>query len=232
MYAVIETGGKQYRVEVGSEIEVEHLDVEPGQTLELDRVLLVADGDDTAIGSPLVDAAHVSANVVRQDRGDKLIVFKYRPKARSRVKQGHRQELTVLRVADIVHGKRSALKLAEAARTERERLEAAAAEEAATQAAADKALADKLAQSRPAGAEQASAEETPAEAGKGEAGKADSAKTARGAAKSGTKAAGGTQKAATGTAKPATARTRAPRTQAPAPEGEAKPRTRGTRKDA
>jgi len=222
MYAVIETGGKQYRVEVGSEIEVEHLDVEPGQTLELDRVLLVADGDDTAIGNPLVDAAHVSANVVRQDRGDKLIVFKYRPKARSRVKQGHRQELTVLRVADIVHGKRSALKLAEAARTERERLEAAAAEEAATQAAADKALADKLAQARPAGAEQAPGEAVPAEA----------AKPARGAAKSGPKAAGSKQKAATGTAKPATAKARAPRTQAPAPEGEAKPRSRGTRKDA
>jgi large subunit ribosomal protein L21 len=227
MYAVIETGGKQYRVEVGSEIEVEHLDVEPGQTLELDRVLLVADGDDTAIGSPLVDAAHVSANVVRQDRGDKLVVFKYRPKARSRVKQGHRQELTVLRVADIVHGKRSALKLAEAARTERERLEAAAAEEAAAQAAADKALADKLAQSRPAGAEP-----TPAEGTKATTATADSAKPARGTAKSGPKTAGSTQKAATGTAKPATAKARAPRTQAPAPEGEAKPRTRGTRKDA
>ena len=231
MYAVIETGGKQYRVEVGSEIEVEHLDVEPGQTLELDRVLLVADGDDTAIGSPLVAAAHVSANVVRQDRGDKLIVFKYRPKARSRVKQGHRQELTVLRVADIVHGKRSARKLAEAAQTERERLEAAAAKEAATQAASDKALADKLAQSRPAGAEQAPAEgatgaAAPAGTGKG------TAKPARGTAKSGPKAADSTHKAAAGTAKPATARTRAPRTQAPAPEGEAKPRTRGTRKDA
>ena len=213
MYAVIETGGKQYRVEVGSEIEVEHLDVEPGQTLELDRVLLVADGDETAIGRPLVDAAHVSANVVRQDRGDKIVVFKYRPKARSRVKNGHRQELTVLRVEDIVHGKRSALKLAEAAKTERERLEAAAAEEAAERAAADKALAEKLASAKaPATtADQTTTDETTTvPAGR------------RGAAKP----AAEHEKPA---AKP---RVRAPRTQAPAPEGESKPRSRGTRKDA
>ena len=213
MYAVIETGGKQYRVEVGSEIEVEYLDAEPGQTLELDRVLLVADGDATAIGRPLVDEAHVSASVVRQDRGDKVVVFKYRPKARSRVKHGHRQELTVLRVADIVHGSRSALRLAEAAKTERERLEAAAAEEAAERAAADKALAEKLASAKaPATtADQATSEETTTvPAGR------------RGAAKP----AAEHEKPA---AKP---RVGAPRTQAPAPEGESKPRSRGTRKDA
>ena len=108
MYAVIETGGKQYRVEVGTELEVELLDVEPGKTITLDRVLLVADGDDAAIGRPLVDDAAVSAEVVRQARGEKLISFKYRPKARSRVKKGHRQELTVLRISDIVLGGKSA----------------------------------------------------------------------------------------------------------------------------
>ncbi len=213
MYAVIETGGKQYRVEVGSEIEVEYLDAEPGQTLELDRVLLVADGDATAIGRPLVDEAHVSASVVRQDRGDKIVVFKYRPKARSRVKNGHRQELTVLRVADIVHGSRSALKLAEAAKTERERLEAAAAEEAAERAAADKALAEKLASAK---APATTADETPA----------DETRTAPSVRRGAAKPAAEHEKPA---AKP---RVRAPRTQAPAPEGEAKPRSRGTRKDA
>ena len=213
MYAVIETGGKQYRVEVGSEIEVEHLDVEPGQTLELDRVLLVADGDETAIGRPLVDAAHVSANVVRQDRGDKIVVFKYRPKARSRVKNGHRQELTVLRVADIVHGKRSALKLAEAAKTERERLEAAAAEEAAERAAADKALAEKLASAK---APATTTDQTAT----------DEAATVPAGRRGAAKPAAEHEKPA---AKP---RVRAPRTQAPAPEGESKPRSRGTRKDA
>ena len=144
MYAVIETGGKQYRVEVGTELEVELLDVEPGKTITLDRILLVADGDEASIGRPLVADAAVSAEVVRQTRGEKLISFKYRPKARSRVKKGHRQELTVLRIADItLNGKsaaKAAEKAAEDAKTERERVEEAAAE----QAAQDAELAAKL----------------------------------------------------------------------------------------
>ena len=147
MYAVIETGGKQYRVEVGTELEVELLDVEPGQAITLDRVLLVADGDESSIGRPLVADAADSAEVLRQARGEKLISFKYRPKARSRVKKGHRQELTVLRITDVRLGKKSAaeaVRKAEAdAKTERERLEEAAAK----QAAADAALAAKLAKS-------------------------------------------------------------------------------------
>ena len=118
MYAVIETGGKQYRVEVGTELQVELLDVEPGKTITLDRVLLVADGDEARIGRPLVDGAAVSAEVLRQDRGEKLIAFKYRPKARRRVKKGHRQELTVLRVSDIVLGGKSAAKAAAKAETD------------------------------------------------------------------------------------------------------------------
>ena len=145
MYAVIETGGKQYRVEVGTELEVELLDVEPGNTITLDRVLLVADGDDASIGQPLVANAAVSAEVLRQARGDKVIAFKYRPKARRRVKRGHRQDLTVLRISDITLGTKSAAKTekkaSDEARTERARLEAAAAE----QAAADAELAAKLA---------------------------------------------------------------------------------------
>jgi large subunit ribosomal protein L21 len=145
MYAVIETGSKQYRVEVGTELQVELLDVEPGQTITLDRVLLVADGDTSAIGRPVVDGAKVTAEVVRRERGVKTISFKYRPKARRRVKKGHRQELTILRVDDIVLDGKSAAKevrAAEAAaKTERQRLE----EAAARQAAEDKALAAKLA---------------------------------------------------------------------------------------
>ena len=145
MYAVIETGGKQYRVEVGTELQVELLDVEPGKTITLDRVLLVADGDQASIGQPLVANAAVSAEVVRQARGDKVISFKYRPKARRRVKHGHRQELTVLRISDITLGSKSAAKAEEKAadekRTEREELEAAAARKAA----ADAALAEQLA---------------------------------------------------------------------------------------
>jgi large subunit ribosomal protein L21 len=145
MYAVIETGGKQYRVEVGTELEVELLDVEPGKTITIDRVLLVADGDDSTIGRPLVADASVSAEVVSQTRGPKLIAFKYRPKARSRVKKGHRQDLTLLRVADITIGGKSAAKDAkkaeDAARTERQRQ----TEAAAAQAAKDAELAAKLA---------------------------------------------------------------------------------------
>ena len=145
MYAVIETGGKQYRVEVGTELEVELLDAEPGQAITLDRVLLVGDGDDSAIGQPLVADAEVSAEVLRQTRGEKLISFKYKPKARSRVKKGHRQDLMVLRITDVRLGKKSAaesVRKAEAnAKTERQRLE----EAAARQAAADAALAAKLA---------------------------------------------------------------------------------------
>src|SRR6476619_428599 len=138
MYAVIETGGKQYRVEVGTELEVELLDVEPGKTVTIDRVLLVADGDESTIGRPLVADASVSAEVVSQIRGPKTISFKYRPKARSRVKKGHRQELTVLRISDIVLAGKSAAadtkKAADAAKTERVRLEEAAAAQGAKDA--------------------------------------------------------------------------------------------------
>lgn len=148
MYAVIETGGKQYRVELGSLLEVERLDAEQGATVTLDRVLLVADEAETAIGRPVVPDATVEAEVLRQARGEKIDVFKYRPKARRRVKKGHRQELTVLRIADIRFNGRSAAELArqaeEAAKTERQRLE----EAAARQAAADRELAARLAARR------------------------------------------------------------------------------------
>ena len=145
MYAVIETGGKQYRVEVGTQLEVDLLEVEPGQEITIDRVLLVADGDESTIGRPVVADAAVSAEVVRQARGEKVISFKYRPKARRRVKKGHRQELTVLRITDVRVGKKSAAdakrKADAEAKTERQRLE----EAAARQAAADAELAAKLA---------------------------------------------------------------------------------------
>ena len=114
MYAVIESGGKQYRVELGSEIQVDRLDVQPGDSITLDRVLLVADGDATAVGRPVVDGASVSAEVLRQERGDKVIVFKYKPKARTRVKKGARADLTRLRIADIAFGGRSAAEDAKA----------------------------------------------------------------------------------------------------------------------
>lgn len=162
MYAVIETGGKQYRVEVGTELEVELLDVTPGDAITLDRVLLVADGDAAEIGRPVVANATVSAEVLRQMRGEKTISFKYRPKARRRVKKGHRQELTLLRISDIVLGGRSAAadaaKAVEDKITERQRLEAAARR----QAEADAALAAKLAPPAKPKAEPAATAKSPA----------------------------------------------------------------------
>jgi large subunit ribosomal protein L21 len=135
---------------------VELLDVEPGQEITLDRVLLVADGDEAAIGRPLVAGAVVIAMVLRADRADKVISFKYKPKARRRVKKGHRQEQTILRITDVtLNGKSAAATekvAAEARKTERERI----AEAAATQAAADAVLAATLA-SKAAAAEAAAA---------------------------------------------------------------------------
>lgn len=174
MYAVIETGGKQYRVEVGTELAVELLEVEPGQEITLDRVLLVADGDDAAIGRPVVEGASVSATVLRNDRADKVISFKYKPKARRRVKKGHRQEQTVLRITDVtLNGKSAAAAArdaAEAKKTERQRLEQAAAE----QAAADAVLAATL---QKKAAEAAAPAETPRKA-RGRAAKAEAAPVA------------------------------------------------------
>ena len=113
MYAVIESGGKQHRVELGSEIQVDRLDVQTGESITLDRVLLVADGDESSIGQPVVDGATVSAQVLGQDRGEKIIVFKYKPKARTRVKNGFRAELTTLRITEIAFAGKSAAKDAE-----------------------------------------------------------------------------------------------------------------------
>jgi large subunit ribosomal protein L21 len=144
MYAVIETGGKQYRVELGSELAVERLDADPGATIDLERVLLIADGDSASIGTPLVGNAVVTASVLRQDRGDKVIVFKYRPKARHRSKRGHRQEQTIIRIADIRFGGRSAADEAKAEEKVASKAKAAAAAEAEKKAAADQALAAKL----------------------------------------------------------------------------------------
>jgi large subunit ribosomal protein L21 len=145
MYAVIESGGKQYRVELGAEIQVDRLDVQPGDSITLERVLLVADGDATAVGRPLVDGARVSAQVLRQERGEKIVVFKYKPKARTRVKKGARADLTRLRIADIAYAGRSAADDAMASESRQAAAAQEAQEAAAAKAAADQALAAKLA---------------------------------------------------------------------------------------
>ncbi|MDF1586318.1 50S ribosomal protein L21 [Geminicoccaceae bacterium 1502E] len=102
MYAVIKTGGKQYRVATNDVIKVERLEAEAGSIVELDQVLMLGgEGQELAIGAPLVAGAKVSATVLEQTRGPKLIVFKKRRRKNSRRRTGHRQDLTVLRITDI-----------------------------------------------------------------------------------------------------------------------------------
>lgn len=101
MYAILETGGKQYKVRPGDTIEVEKLRSEAGDTIELGRVLMVGDGPNVTIGTPLVEGATVVADVIDQHRGPKIIVFKYKAKVRYRRKTGHRQSLTRLRIREI-----------------------------------------------------------------------------------------------------------------------------------
>lgn len=101
MYAVIETGGKQYRVSPGQTVEVELLPAEPGATVTLERVLLVSSDDDTTVGQPTVPGGAVVATVIGEGRGKKVIVFKYKSKKRYRRTTGHRQDYTYLTVTDI-----------------------------------------------------------------------------------------------------------------------------------
>ncbi len=101
MYAVIKTGGKQYRVEEGQKIVVEKIEAEPGQQVVLEEVLMVSGEGERKIGQPYVEGAKVIAKVVDQIKGDKIIVFKKKPKKGYKKKIGHRQRLTVLQIEKI-----------------------------------------------------------------------------------------------------------------------------------
>lgn len=98
MYAVIETGGKQYRVAAGDTIDVERLPAEAGSQIEIDRVLMVAGDSGIDIGAPVVTGASVVATVAEHLRGPKIVVFKFKAKKRYRRKTGHRQEMTRLKI--------------------------------------------------------------------------------------------------------------------------------------
>ncbi|SDN88978.1 50S ribosomal protein L21 [Desulfonauticus submarinus] len=101
MFAIVETGGKQYRVQEGLEIKVEKLDVEPAKEIVLDKVLVVGEGAEVKIGTPYVDGAKVVCEVLGHGRGKKIIVFKKKRRKGYRKKQGHRQWFTALRIKEI-----------------------------------------------------------------------------------------------------------------------------------
>ncbi len=101
MYAVIKTGGKQYKVAEGDVLRVEKLNAEVNQTIEMTEVLLVANGDDVKVGSPVVEGAKVVVEVVSQGKGAKVINFKYKPKTGFHKKKGHRQLFTEIKVTAI-----------------------------------------------------------------------------------------------------------------------------------
>ena len=114
-YAIIETGGKQYRVHPGQTIDVELLSADPGSTVELDRVLMIG-GDKVVVGTPTVADARVVADVVEHGRGEKIVVFKYKPKNRYQRKTGHRQSYTRLAIRDVVTGEATTLRTRRRAR--------------------------------------------------------------------------------------------------------------------
>ncbi len=149
MYAVVTTGGKQYRVEAGSELVVERLSEEPGASITFDRVLLVGDGESVTVGTPTVDGATVTGTVLGEALGPKLIVFKFKQKVKYRRTNGHRQHLTRVRIDEISAGGRKATaEKAEKAdatvaeKPKRARAAKAAAETAETEKATDAGAAD------------------------------------------------------------------------------------------
>ncbi len=104
IYAVVEIGGKQYKVAPKQTIEVERLGVPEGETVELDRVLFIGGDGDTLVGNPIIEGAKVVATCLGEAKGEKVIVFKYKPKVRYRTKKGHRQTYTRILVNEIIKG--------------------------------------------------------------------------------------------------------------------------------
>lgn len=105
-YAIVEDGGKQYKAVEGGTIEVDRFSAEIGEQVDIERVLLFVDGEQVTVGTPVVEGVKIQATVVAQIKGPKLIVFRYKPKKRIRVKTGHRQKYTRLQIDTIaVNGK-------------------------------------------------------------------------------------------------------------------------------
>ncbi|WP_455208178.1 50S ribosomal protein L21 [Kaarinaea lacus] len=101
MYAVIKTGGKQYRVAKGDKLKVEKLPVEAGSSVNIDDVLMIGDGDNVTIGAPRVDGGKVTATVVSHGRGDKIEIVKFKRRKHHQKRTGHRQDYTEIEITDI-----------------------------------------------------------------------------------------------------------------------------------
>jgi len=104
MYAIIKSGGKQYRVEPGAQLRIESLNAEVGAAVSFGEVLFIGDGETVKVGAPLVSGAQVKATVVKHGRGDKVKIFKLRRRKHYQKTQGHRQNYTEVRIDDIVKG--------------------------------------------------------------------------------------------------------------------------------
>ena len=115
MYAIIETGGKQYKVQNGDQIKVEKLDAEIGSTVVFDKVLAAGEGSDIKVGTPYLDGLTVEADVVESGKGDKVIIFKYKAKKDYRKKQGHRQPYTLVEITSVAGVKAEPKKVEEPA---------------------------------------------------------------------------------------------------------------------
>jgi large subunit ribosomal protein L21 len=166
MYAVVSSGGKQYRVEPGSTVVIDRLSEEPGASITFDRVLLIGDGDETTVGTPLVSGATVSGTVLGEELGPKLVIFKFKQKVKYRRRTGHRQHLVRVRI-DAINAD------GESTRAKAEKAEQA---EAAPKAA--KAPAKRAPRAKAASASKASTEEKPKATRKPRATKAKAEKPA------------------------------------------------------
>jgi len=199
MYAVIRTGGKQYRVAPNDVIQVERLSTGPGESVDFDEVLLVGEGAATTAGTPLVAGAMVRAEVLEEVRGEKIIVFKKKRRQGYRRKQGHRQNLTVLRITDITDadGKTVSAPKAKAKPAAKPKAKAKAAETKAPDkkpAAKPKAAASKAAAPKAKAAPKKKAAGTAAKAGAAKTKAAPKAKSTKTAAKSAPKKGGAKEK--------------------------------------
>jgi large subunit ribosomal protein L21 len=102
MYAIVQSGGRQFRVQPGDEVDLDLVSADAGSTIELDRVLMISDGENVRVGAPLVSGAKVVAEVIGDHKGEKIKVFRYKPKVRYRRLTGHRQPYTRVKINEIV----------------------------------------------------------------------------------------------------------------------------------